>query len=74
MVRAAHTAKDVIKGKGKRGRRRNEPNLTSLCVQGIFQADSGVANSLIGLPKPKSTKSLNDYKTITNNYDLMSGA
>ena len=51
-----------------------EPNLTSLCVQGIFQADSGIANSLIGLPKPKSTKSLNDYKTITNNYDLMSGA
>ena len=51
-----------------------EPNLTSLCVQGIFQADSGITNSLIGLPKPKSTKSLNDYKTITNNYDLMSGA
>jgi hypothetical protein len=28
----------------------------------------------IGLPKPKSTKSINDYKTITNKYDLMSGA
>jgi hypothetical protein len=52
----------------------NEPILTSLCVQGIFQADSGIANSLIGLPKPKSTKSLNDSKTIMNSHDLILGA
>jgi len=25
-----------------------EPNRSSLCAQGIFQADSGFANSLIG--------------------------
>jgi hypothetical protein len=52
----------------------NEPNPTSLRVQGIFQADSGIANSLIGLPNPKSTKSLNNNKTIINSHDLISSA
>jgi hypothetical protein len=45
-----------------------EPNLSSLCAQGIFQADSGIANSLTGFLKPKSTKSLKCYETI-DNYD-----
>ena len=40
----------------------NEPVLTSLRVQGNFQADSGTPNSLIGFPKPNSTKTLNYYE------------
>ena len=55
-------------------RTNNEPGPTSLCVQGIFQADSGIANSLIGVPKPKSMRSLNNYETIMNDHDLISGA
>jgi hypothetical protein len=39
-----------------------EPVLTSLRVQGNFQADSGTPNSLIGFPKPNSTKTLKCYE------------
>jgi hypothetical protein len=42
----------------------NEPVLTSLRVQGNFQADSGTPNSLIGFPKPNSTKTLKYYEII----------
>jgi hypothetical protein len=50
---------------------RNEPNLSSLCVQGIFQADSGITISLTGFLKLKSTKLLKRYKTIRHNHDLI---
>jgi hypothetical protein len=51
----------------------NEPNLSSLCVQGIFQADSGITISLTGFPKLKSTKLLKRYKTIIHNHDSIFG-
>jgi hypothetical protein len=51
----------------------NEPNLSSLCVQGIFQADSGITISLTGFPKIKSTKLLKRYKTIIHNHDSIFG-
>ena len=51
----------------------NEPTTVGLCVQGIFQAFSGISNSLIGFRKLKSMKSLKSYKITSNNYRITFG-
>jgi len=46
-----------------------EPNGVGLCAQGIFQAFSGLGNSLTGFGKLNSPLTLNSYKMMKNNHD-----